>query len=216
MNYRFAALALAALLLSAAPSWSQILHGSLVGTVRDATGAAMPGVRLSLKNADTGQLRGGATDENGAYSFNTLLPGTYELSLSKDGFKSQREQGVAVVVNNVTRKDTSLQIGQVSDSVTVESSVATLQTDRAEIRAEVTTRELQNVPVPPGRNYQSLFVTIPGFSPPRNAHSVPANPSRALQFNVNGTSSSSNNTRIDGASSTNVWLPHVVAYVPAL
>jgi len=144
------------------------------------------------------------------------LPGTYDLTLSREGFKTQTEQGVVVVVNNVARRDSMLQVGQVSDSVTVEASAATLQTDRAEIRAEVTTKELLNVPTPPGRNYQNLFITVPGFSPPRNAHSVPANPSRALQFNVNGTSSSSNNTRIDGASSTNVWLPHIVAYVPAL
>jgi hypothetical protein len=210
-------LSLAALLhFGSAPSFAQILYGSLVGNVKDSTGAAMPGVKLALRNTDTGQARETFSDANGGYSFPTLLPGNYELTLSKEGFKTQREQGIVVVVNNVARRDASLQVGAVSDSVTIEASVATLQTDRAEIRAEVTSRELLNVPTPPGRNYQNLFITVPGFSPPRNAHSVPANPSRALQFNVNGTSSSSNNTRIDGASSTNVWLPHIVAYVPAL
>jgi hypothetical protein len=197
-------------------TFGQILHGSLTGSVRDASGAAMPGVRTVLKNSATGQSREISTDESGSYSFSTLLPGLYEVTLSKEGFKTQRESGLNVVINNVTRADAVLQVGAVGESVTVEASVATLQTDRAEVRAEVTSKELLNVPVPPGRNYQGLFVTIPGFSPPRNAHSVPANPSRALQFNVNGTSSSSNNTRIDGASSTNVWLPHIVAYVPAL
>ena len=58
--------------------------------------------------------------------------------------------------------------------------------------------------------------TLPGITPPENAHSIPSNPSRSLVFNVNGASRSSNNTRIDGASATNVWLPHVTAYVPAL
>jgi hypothetical protein len=203
-------------LTGVATSHAQILYGSLVGNVRDSTGAAMPGVKLALRNSDTGQTREGITDVNGSYSFVTLLPGSYDLTMSKDGFRTQREQGINVVVNNVTRLDANLQVGQVSDSITIDASVATLQTDRAEIRAEVTSKEMLNIPTPPGRNYQNLFVTIPGFSPPRNAHSVPANPSRALQFNVNGTSSSSNNTRIDGASSTNVWLPHIVAYVPAL
>jgi len=209
-------LALFALCLSVVPVQAQILYGSLVGTISDSTGAAMASVQLVLKNSNTGQLRQGASDASGTFSFVTLLPGNYELTLSKDGFKTQREQGIVVIINNVSRRDVVLQIGQVTESVNVEASAGTLQTDRAEIRAEVTTRELLNVPTPPGRNYQNLFVTIPGFSPPRNAHSVPANPSRALQFNVNGTSSSSNNTRIDGASSTNVWLPHIVAYVPAL
>ena len=70
--------------------------------------------------------------------------------------------------------------------------------------------------MPIGRNYQQLFKTLPGFTPPADAHSIPSNPSRALVFNVNGASRSSNNTRIDGVSTTNIWLPHVAAYVPAL
>jgi hypothetical protein len=61
-----------------------------------------------------------------------------------------------------------------------------------------------------------LFVTLPGFSPPQDAHSIPSNPSRAVQFSVNGTVRSNNNTRIDGASSTNIWLPHMVSYLPGL
>jgi hypothetical protein len=202
--------------LSATGLRAQILYGSLVGNVRDASGGAVPQVTVTLTNLQTGQSRNSITNDNGAYSFPTVQPGSYEVSFTKEGFRTQKESGIAVAINNVSRADVTLQIGAVAESVTVEASTQTLQTDRAEVRAEVGKQELLNVPVPPGRNYQNLFVTIPGFSPPRNAHSVPANPSRALQFNVNGTSSSSNNTRIDGASSTNVWLPHIVAYVPAL
>ncbi len=82
--------------------------------------------------------------------------------------------------------------------------------------SEITSRPLRDLPVTLGRNYQNLFKTLPGITPPENAHSIPSNPSRSLVFNVNGASRSSNNTRIDGASATNVWLPHVTAYVPAL
>ncbi|HYO84716.1 MAG TPA: TonB-dependent receptor [Bryobacteraceae bacterium] len=202
--------------LPTVPLIGQILYGSLVGNVRDASGASVPDAQVTIRNTSTGQSRSATTDANGAYSFPTLTAGTYDLSVTKEGFRVQREEGINVSINTVSRSDLSLQVGAITESVTVGATAALLQTDRAEVRAEVTSRELQNVPVPAGRNYQNLFVTIPGFSPPRNAHSVPANPSRALQFNVNGTSSSSNNTRIDGASSTNVWLPHVVAYVPAL
>jgi outer membrane receptor protein involved in Fe transport len=220
MTTRVLVAALAALCTIGMPLASrleaQILYGSLVGSVRDASGAAVPQANVSLLNLQTGQTRVAQSNETGGYAFNTLQPGSYEVTFNKEGFRTQKESGVTVSINTVARVDVALQIGAVSESVTVEASAATLQTDRAEVRAEVTNRELLNVPVPAGRNYQNLFVTIPGFSPPRNAHSVPANPSRALQFNVNGTSSSSNNTRIDGASSTNVWLPHIVAYVPAL
>lgn len=198
------------------PLDAQILYGSLVGNVRDASGAAVPQVNITLTNTQTGTSRSTSSDVTGSYSFPTLQPGSYDIVFTKDGFKTQRESGITVAINNVSRTDVALQVGAIAESVTVEASAQTLQTDRAEVRAEVGKQTLLNIPVPPGRNYQGLFVTIPGFSPPRNAHSVPANPSRALQFNVNGTSSSSNNTRIDGASSTNVWLPHIVAYVPAL
>ena len=84
------------------------------------------------------------------------------------------------------------------------------------MRSELKAEELVNLPVSINRNYQYLFRVLPGFTPPAEAHSVPSNPSRALVFNVNGASRSSNNIRIDGVSTTNVWLPHVAAYVPAL
>ncbi|MEJ7713671.1 MAG: hypothetical protein WKF84_28430 [Pyrinomonadaceae bacterium] len=75
---------------------------------------------------------------------------------------------------------------------------------------------MENLPVPLGRNYQNLFNTLPGFSETSEPHSNGSNPSRALDFNVNGASRSINNTRIDEASATNIWLPHITAYVPAL
>ncbi len=215
-NYFHRALCALLAVVCSLPLDAQILYGSLVGNVRDATGAAVPQVNITITNAQTGTSRSTVSDVTGSYSFPTVQPGTYEIAFSKEGFKTQRESGITVAINNVSRTDVALQVGAIAESVTVEASAQTLQTDRAEVRAEVGRQTLLNIPVPPGRNYQGLFVTIPGFSPPRNAHSVPANPSRALQFNVNGTSSSSNNTRIDGASSTNVWLPHIVAYVPAL
>src|ERR1700730_17431594 len=70
--------------------------------------------------------------------------------------------------------------------------------------------------MPVGRNYQSLFVTVPGILPPENMHSVAVNPARGLGFTSNGTTRNANTIRIEGAIANNLWLPHVVAYVPAL
>jgi hypothetical protein len=132
------------------------------------------------------------------------------------GFQSFTRNDVPVTLNTVARVEAALGVSQLQETVTVSAERAVLQTDRSEVREELRTRELTELPVPLGRNYQELFVTLPGFTPPADAHSVPSNPSRALTFNVNGASNQGNNTRIDGVSSTNVWLPHVVAYVPAL
>ena len=81
----------------------------------------------------------------------------------------------------------------------------------------MTTKKLESLPIAQGRNYQALFRTLPGFilnKPERNSAS---NPSMAYQFSVNGASRSINSTRVDGATSTNIWLPHMnSAYIPAL
>jgi hypothetical protein len=114
------------------------------------------------------------------------------------------------------RTDVKLEVGSMEQTVTVTGEAPMLQTDRAETRENVTSVELENLPVPLGRNYQQLYRTLPGVAPPFNSHSIPTNPSRSLEFHVNGTSDDQNNTRIDGVSSTTVQLPHIVSYIPAL
>ncbi|MDZ7640035.1 MAG: carboxypeptidase regulatory-like domain-containing protein [Bryobacterales bacterium] len=195
---------------------AQILYGSIVGNVTDSTGAGVPGATVKVTNMGTGTVRQVSANEVGAYSVPTLQAGNFSVEVRSDGFRPAEVKNVVVTINSVTRANVALELGQVTESITVTDAAATLQTDRAEVRAEVSSKQLVNLPVPPGRNYQALFATLPGFTTPTNAHSVPSNPSRALRFNVNGTSGSNNNTRIDGASSTNIWLPHMTAYVPAL
>ncbi len=196
--------------------YGQVLYGSLVGNVSDASAAALPDVEVQAANSSTNQTRTVQTNSEGGYNLANLAAGSYTLTFSKSGFRPIKKQEVLVSINTVTRSDAQMDIGAVSESVTVSGEVASLQTDRAEVRAEITTKTLVNIPVAPGRNYQGLFGLIPGFTPPNQSASVPGNPSRAMGFSVNGTSGQSNNTRIDGASSTNVWRPSFVAYVPAL
>jgi hypothetical protein len=195
---------------------AQVLHGSIVGDVTDPSGAPIPGAIVSLTNMQTNLTRQSITNTTGGYSFPTLLPGRFEIKVGKEGFRTYTQQGIEVTPNAVTRANVKLQLGQVTEQVTVAADVARLQTDRSEVRAEVNRTTLENVPVPLGRNYQMLVAALPGISQAENAHSVPSNPSRAVQFSVNGTSRSNNNTRIDGASQTNVWLPHMTAYTPSL
>jgi len=195
---------------------AQVLYGSIVGNISDSTGGALPGATITIVHEETKLTRDTAADATGAYRFTAVPTGTYTISVAIEGFRTFSRSGVIVTLNTVTRVDASLQVGTVAETVPVSGESSVLQTDRAEVRAELTTRELRNLPVPIGRNYQRLFRVLPGFTPPEDAHSMPSNPSRALVFNVNGASRSSNNTRIDGVSTTNVWLPHVAAYVPAL
>ncbi|HYX80873.1 MAG TPA: carboxypeptidase regulatory-like domain-containing protein, partial [Gemmatimonadales bacterium] len=203
-------------LWAAPPAGAQVLYGSIVGNVTDATGGALPGATVTITHQETKANRETVSDHNGAYRFPTVQSGTYTVVATLSGFQTFTRRDVSVTLNTIARVDVTMKVGQLQESVTVSAEAPVLQTDRAEVRAELRTRELEDLPVPIGRNYQQLFKTLPGFSPPEDAHSIPSNPSRALVFNVNGASRSSNNTRIDGVSSANIWLPHVVAYVPAL
>src|ERR1043166_3283206 len=195
---------------------AQVLYGSLVGNVTDPKGAVIPSAAITVTNQGTGIAKTATTDPTGAYQFIDLQPGNYTLKVSVSGFKTHERRDIPVTLNNVTRADVALEVGSIEQSVTITGEAPTLQTDRAETHAEVSSVELENLPVPIGRNYQQLYRTLPGISPPHNSHSIPTNPSRSLEFFVNGTSDDQNNTRIDGVSSTTVQLPHVVSYIPAL
>src|SRR5262245_5355645 len=172
-------------------SYAQVLYGSIIGNVKDSSGAAVPGATVSITNKSTNQTRESITDELGNYSLATVQTGSYSIKVSLAGFKEFVQTDVQVTLNTVTRVDVTLQVGQVAETVTVSAQAVALQTDRAEVKSELSTNQLENLPVPLGRNYQALFKVLPGFNLPENAHSIPSNPSRALRFNVNGASGSS-------------------------
>jgi len=201
---------------SVPPAGAQVLYGSIVGNVHDSTGATLPGATITILHEETRLTRETTADSAGGYTFTAVPTGTYVVTVSLTGFRTFTRPSVPVTLNTVTRVDAALPVGEIAETVTVVGESPLLQTDRAEVRAELRERDLRELPVPVGRNYQRLFKVLPGITPPEDAHSIPSNPSRALVFNVNGASRSSNNTRIDGVSTANVWLPHVAAYVPAL
>ena len=195
---------------------AQVLYGSIVGNVRDKSDAVVSSATVKITHTETNKTRETLTNQDGSFNFPTVQTGKYNVVVSRQGFKTYTRSNVDVTLNTITRVDIPLEVGQVTETVSVTADAALLQTDRSEVRSELTSQTLLNVPIPPGRNYQQLLRALPGITPPNNAHSIPTNPSRALQYNVNGTNSSSNNTRIDGASQYNIFLPHVTAYVPAL
>ena len=148
----------------------------------------------------TGLTREAVTDTAGHYNFRDLPAGVYSLKVSQQGFKTSSRTEVTVTINSVTRVDVTLEIGAMGDTVTVKAERPKLQTDTAEVHQSLVAAELTNLPVPLGRNYQQVYRMLPGFAPPFNSHSIPTNPSRSLEFTVNGTSDDQNNTRIDGVS----------------
>lgn len=203
-------------LLMTSGVYAQVLYGTIEGNVQDPSGAAIPGAEVIATNQSTNAVRTTVTNDLGIYRFPTIQTGTWELRISIPGFKEYVNPDVRVTVNSTVRVNATLEVGEVTETLTVSAATTLLQTDRAEIRAEIASEELTDLPVPIGRNYQNLLGTLPGFRTPTNAHSIPTNPSRALTTNVNGTSQSSNDVRIDGASQFDIWLPHIAVYIPSL
>ncbi len=195
---------------------AQVLYGSVVGNVTDPSGGNIPAANVTITNKQTNLSRETTTDADGVFSLLAIPTGTYTIRVTKSGFKAFENTEVPVTLNTVTRVDASLQVGEMTQTVTVTAETPPLQTDTSEVRADVGVVELENLPVPMGRNYQQIYRTLPGFSPPVNSHSIPSNPARSLEFNVNGTSDNQNNTRVDGVSTYNVFLAHVVSYIPTL
>ena len=143
-----------------------------MGTVADQSGSPVPCAAVRVTHHETGQARSAAANDAGGYTFSTIPPGTYDVTVTKTGFQSYTARDLALSADQTVRVDTSLRVGAVSESV------------------EVSAQALQNVPVPLGQNYQNLFIELPGLTPPANQHSVAVNPSRGLTFNSNGSRAS--------------------------
>ena len=194
----------------------QTLYGSLVGNITDPSGAAVPAVRVSVTNTETGFTREVLANDRGAYLIPDLQAGHYDVTISSPSFAIFNQRGIAISSNAVVRVNVQLQLASSSEKVTVSGGADVLQTDRADVKSELNSQQLADLPVPAGRNYQSLFKLVPGFTPPRVQNSIVSNPSDDLVSEVNGTTKSTNNTRIDGAANMNVWLPQHSAYVPPI
>jgi hypothetical protein len=200
-------------LLSTTCASAQVLYGSLIGDVTDPTGAAIGKAKVTITNRETGYVRDSLSEDNGRYNFQNVNAGTYDLKVTAPGFQSVNQQGIVISINNVTRLDLALKVGQVSDSVTVDASVAQLQTDKSDVHSEIGSKEVTNMPLPRYRNYQSLLNLVPGTTPGRYQNSAGSTPGRSLTTSVNGVNRNNNVTKLDGAINTNIWLPHHTAYV---
>src|SRR5215471_8846618 len=84
---------------------AQVLYGSIIGNVKDASGAAVAGAAVRLTGADSRQPREAVTNSEGGYDFATVVPGSYELKVSKPGFRVFTQTGTVAVANDIVRVD---------------------------------------------------------------------------------------------------------------
>jgi hypothetical protein len=208
------AYASALLAIVTTPASAQVLYGSIVGTVEDPSGAVVPTAAVTITNKQTGAARESVTDNQGRYFIGNVLAGTYDLKVTATGFRTVNVADVDVTINTVTRRDLKLEVGGTAETVTVQAATTLLQTDKSDVRSEITTAALTSLPLPGYRNYQSLINLVPGATPADFQNAVVDTPARALTTNINGTARNNNNTTVDGAVNIFIWLPHHTVYVP--
>jgi len=138
---------LATIALAAASLCAQSERGNITGIVTDQSGAAVAGAQLTLTQRDTNAVTRAISTISGEYNLPNLLPGGYRLEISASGFKRFLQQNITLSAGNTVRVDATLQIGQVSESVEVTASAATIQTDNAKVSTAVENKLVDELPL---------------------------------------------------------------------
>jgi hypothetical protein len=195
-----------AALLIAAMAWGQGATGIITGNVSDGSGAAILAAKVTATNTGTGVQSTANTNETGSYRFVDLPVGMYTVTIEANGFRKTTLTEQRLVVATTLRLDATLEVGEVSTSVTVESLAAPVNTDDAQLGQTMT--HIDDLPILSGnggRNALNLIGLQPGVSmTPSNSGAAPA--TSVGPFAVNGQRSQANNFMLDGADSNDLAL----------
>src|SRR5215510_12128549 len=165
---------------------AQVLYGSLVGNVTDQNGAVVPGATVTITNKGTNQVREATSGSDGEYTITNVLPGVYDVKVTKQGFNTFTQTDLTITANNIMRGDFSMKIGNVSDVVSVTADATVLQTESATVKSEISSKEIQALPIAAYRNYQSILNLVPGTTPGGFQNAQTDTPEMSLTTNVNG------------------------------
>jgi hypothetical protein len=194
-----AVLGLACLLVFSAWSAAQTETATLSGTIKDATGAVIPGVQVQVVNQETNVSVTMITNGAGVYVAPPLKPGPYRIVAAKQGFKQMDLTGLRLNVQDVMTQDLTMQVGAASESITVMAEAERVNTTDASVGTVIERRVVADMPLN-GRSFQGLITLTPGVSTVAAASNNPG------QFVVNGQRSDTSYFSVDGVSA-NVAAP---------
>lgn len=175
---------------------------SLNGTVTDPSGSAIGGAKVTMLNASTAFTRTVVTSSDGAYVFNELLPGTYDLSVENPGFSRFQEKGLELRVDLPATINVRLKVGAISETVSVTGEVPALNTTDATLGNTMGTNEIENLPLD-HENTVLLLSLQPGVTLPSDNDSYATSSYDTRAGMVNGERSDQNNITLDGVSNNN-------------
>lgn len=184
--------------LSAGPALAQATTGTIQGIVRDAQGAVIPGAIVTVRNAQTGQVRTVPSADDGQYRFPNLQVGEYALTVELVGFGTYRQDGLNLSLNQVAVIDVVLQPAGLAEAVQVTADTPLLNTTNAEVGVRFDTRRVAELPVINSRDVFSLALQAAGVSQLGSGQTGFAS---GTNFSVNGMRLRSNNFMLDGQDS---------------
>lgn len=187
-------LALTAALFTA---WSQYDTGTILGTVTDPSGAAIPGAKVIARETSTNQERTFDTDLSGDYRFNALPRGTYRITVTASGFALGRADNVTLGVTSQVRVDVAMQVGQATETVEVAANAQQLQTNTATVGTVIPNNFVVELPYN-GRNLFDVVALSPGVVKVVGTSSV----MNSASVEIAGVRNTSTNTLFDGVDFT--------------
>ena len=134
---------------------------SIVGTVTDPSGSAVPGAKVTITNAETGLVRSTMTNATGSYASHELSFGHYSVKVEAPGFKTSERTGITLQANDTIRADAALQVGESKESITVEANAVQIQADTNEVSQTITDAQVADLATN-GRNVLQLAALVPG------------------------------------------------------
>src|SRR5882757_8108295 len=151
------------LLVLSAPSPAQVASAELTGSVQDASGAFVPGARVTATNVETNATRTAVSDKDGGYFLNQLAPGDYSVTVEATGFRKLVQTGIALQINQQAHLDLTVQVGQVSDPLEVTGQPPLLQAESSSLGTVVNQQLVNEIPLN-GRNFIQLATLSPGVN----------------------------------------------------
>jgi Carboxypeptidase regulatory-like domain/TonB-dependent Receptor Plug Domain len=188
------------LLMPALGAHAQFESASVLGYVRDSSGAALPNAAVTLTNTATSIAQRTTTDGEGKFEFPSVQIGQYQVETQAPGFERSQTQPFTVTTNARQRVDVAMRAGSVTEQVTVTAAATQLETETSSRGQVIGTREVENLPLN-GRSYADLVLLAPGVR--KSALENQTASSREASFNVNGQRSAFNNFLLDGLDNNN-------------
>lgn len=170
---------------------AQSADTAILGTVTEASGAVIPGAKITIQHPATGLARSVITGNEGLYEVRYLRPGQYTVEVAHPGFRTERRTGIVIEVNQQARIDFNLQVGDVVETVEINAVAPLLETESAVVGDVVSGERIVNLPMN-NRNFLQLSILTPGVRIKEESNAertrVVANGNRDIwmQVNING------------------------------